>query len=124
MRGLPLIPCLLLIALSVSAQEKLPSSISADEYPILEKRCHKQQQDWGGKSDWQANCKLAVWKEVKRVDENGKEHAERRGYILFELPLILPHPASYDECEAKVKRWMLKDAPEILRRVGWLKGKK
>lgn len=112
------------MASSMPAQEKPPVTISADEYPILEKYCRKQQQDWGGKSDWQASCRLAVWKEVKRVDANGEERIERHGHILFDLPLILPRPASYDECEDRVRRWMFKDSLEMLRRVGWLKGKK
>lgn len=121
--------CLLILtAIPVMAQE--PSrKLTSEEFPILEKRCVKQQRDWGGKNDWQSHCKLAVWREVDVVDSNGKTNKQREGHVLFDLPLISPHPSSYDECEARVKRWMLKDAPEILRRVGWLvdppkKGKK
>lgn len=122
-KGASIIVLLLAPMLYVSAQEP-PLAISRAEYPILEQHCHKQQRDWGGKPDWQANCKLAVWKEIEWTDEGDKVRKERRGYILFELALILPHPANYDECEARVKRWMLKDAPEMLRRVGWLESEK
>jgi len=103
---------------SVTGQELL--NLSRSEYPILEQRCTKEQRKWAGKSDWQAHCKLAVWKEIEQTGADGVIRKTREGCVLFDLDLILPHPASYKECEKRVERWMFKDAPEILKRVGWL----
>jgi hypothetical protein len=108
-----------LLAFPAHAQE--PSQkLSREEFPILEQSCAKRQMRWAGKPDWQARCKLAVWREIEVTDSNGKTHKQKDGHVLFEYDLILPRPASYDECEKRVKRWMFKDAPEILRNVGWL----
>jgi len=103
---------------SVTSQA-LPSFTRA-EYPILEQSCVKEQRTWGGKSDWQAHCKLAVWKEVEQKNPNGTVTKIREGCVLFDLDLVLPHPASYKECEKRVERWLFKDAPEMLKRAGWL----
>lgn len=107
MRGLPLISCLLLV-LSVSAQEKRP--LAAD-YPLVEKKCTITAREWSGKPDWLAKCRLYIYRQVNEKQTDG--------FVLFDLPLIQAHPATFNEASKAVEKWLSRQSVELLRRNGY-----
>lgn len=109
MRGLPLISCsLLFTALSVFAQEKRPL---AESFPLIDKKCSMTAEAWGTKQTWKASCRLYVYRK--------KDAGYTEGVVLFDLPLVLAMPATFNEASKAVERWLNKTSVELLRRNGY-----
>ena len=94
--------------LQVSAQDK---KLLAEEFPLVDKKCSITSRDWNGKQDWVASCKLFVFKKV------GETQTE--GVTLFDLPLVMGHPSTFEEASKAVGRWLAKSSNEILFRNGY-----
>ena len=113
MRSLPIIMLLSTLALQVSAQDKKPL---AETYPLIDKKCTLTLEKFGEKPTWKAKCRLYVYRKT--------EGDWTEGVTLFELPLIQAQPATWEEASKAVGKWLSKSSVEILKRNGYLAGKK